>query len=173
MTDVTPEEFDLVGALEGTTYPTKSVQLYLNSKAVSDFNALEEEAALLGENDTERNNEILAEQRVLREKILNSVLNIELVGVPRSVIKAITKKAEATTKDQDERADIINREILTRNIAKITNHAGQSAPLTEEAIAALWSKLGQEASQTLLMASSAVNFESLRYENIVTDPNFS
>ena len=173
MTDVTPEEFDLVGALEGTTYPTKSVQLYLNSKAVSDFNTLEEEAALLGEAETERNNEILAEQRVLREKILNSVLNIELVGVPRSVIKAITKKAEATTKDQDERNDIINREILTRNIVKITNRAGQSAPLTDEAIATLWSKLGQDPSQTLLMASSEVNFEALRYENIVTDPNFS
>lgn len=43
---------------------------------MSDFNALEEEAALLSEDDSERNNEILKEQGELREKILNLVLNV-------------------------------------------------------------------------------------------------
>lgn len=95
------------------------------------------------------------------------------MGLPRQSSRRSRRRLKPPLKDNDERADIINLQIITRNITKITNHAGASAPLTDEAIATLWGKLGQDASQKMLMASSEVNFEVLRYENIVTDPNFS
>ena len=173
MTAVEPETFDLSAALNGTSYPAKTMPMYLNIKAVAEYHDLEDEAALLGVDDTERNDEILAEQKELREKILNSMLNIELIGVPRSVIKAITKKAEATTKDKSEVSDVIDRALLLRSVTQITNRAGQVAEVTEEGVDLLLSKMTKEVYDELVKTMWELSFDSMRYESTVTDPIFS
>ena len=175
MTVETAETFDLVGALEGTSYPTKVVSIYLNIQAVSEFHALEEEAATLTAKDTERNDEILAEQGVLRDKILASVLNVELIGLPRSVVKAVVRKLEVGSKNTPQ-ADLdekINRALLVRSVAKISNHTGATAEATEENIDALLGKMTEEVYGKFIKAMTELSFESMRYETIVTDPNFS
>ena len=175
MTVETSETFDLVGALEGTTYPTKVVSIYLNIGAVGEYHALEEEAATLLPSETERNNEILAEQAALREKILTSVVNVELIGLPRSVVKAIVKKSENGTKNlpRNEVDEKINRALLLRSIAKITNHQGAMAETTEANVDALLDRMTEEVYSQFIAAMTALTFESMRYEQIVTDPNFS
>ncbi|MFA5387653.1 MAG: hypothetical protein WC322_04705 [Candidatus Paceibacterota bacterium] len=174
-TAVEAETFDLVAALEGTSYPTTTVPIYLNIKAVADFHNLEEEAAALTDSaeDVERNDEILVEQAALREQILNSMLNIEMIGVPRSVIKAIGKKIEATVKDKTLINDKVNRAILIRSITKVSNRVGQTAEATEEAIDALIEKMTNEVYDSFIEAMWKLSFESMRYESTVTDPNFS
>lgn len=172
---VEPGTFDLVAALEGTSYPTTTVPIYLNIKAVADFHALEEEAATLSdsEEDTARNDEILVEQATLRENILNSMLNIDMIGVPRSVIKAIGKKVEATEKDKSLVNEKVNRKLLARSITKISNRTGQVAEVSEEAVDALIEKMTEEVYGKFIDAMWKLSFESMRYETTVTDPNFS
>lgn len=120
-----------------------------------------------------RNDAILVEQKSLREKILNSTLYVELAGLPRSVVTAITRHAEATIKTEAERVDHINRTLLTRSIVKITNHEGQVAATTDEAIEVLLTKMTTSVFGEFLRTMNELSFEVLRYEGSVTDPNFS
>lgn len=175
MSEISADSFDLLGALEGANYPTKTVPVYLNMRAVKEYKDLEEEAALLGtdEEDAKRNDAILVEQKSLREKILNSTLYVELAGLPRSVVTAITRHAEATIKTEAERVDHINRTLLTRSIVKITNHEGQVAATTDEAIEVLLTKMTTSVFGEFLRTMNELSFEVLRYEGSVTDPNFS
>lgn len=169
------ENFDLLGALEGTSYPTKTLPLYLNMNAVKAYKELGEEAAVLtnSEEDAKRNDEILTEQAELREKILNSTLYVELQGLPRSVVGAITRKIEATVKNETDRTEAINNALIVRSIVRITNHAGQTAPLTDEALETLLSKMTASVSMQFLSTMNELSFAALRYEGKVTDPNFS
>lgn len=165
--------FELLDAMKGINYPEKTVTVYLDYAALEQIVELEDQASRLAAGDDELNDALLAEQNALREQVEASAININLRGLPRSVINAITRHIEATVKDPTERQNQTNQKVMVRSIASISNSEGELADTNEDEIAEFLEALPSNVWVNLMRAMSEINFSAREYEGKSTDPNFS
>lgn len=165
------ETFDLLDAVTGISYPETTVSLYMNLAAIRNLEAIDE--ALKVANGEEEENELFSRRSELLEAVRKSALHIELKGVPRAIVSAMTKKIVATIKDRNEQADTINKQFLLKSIVKVMDSEGREANFDDEALEKFLGALREPDYDRLLQAANELSFQTLKYENKVTDPNFS
>lgn len=166
--------FDLLSAVQGISYPTSVVSIYLNVKAIRDLEAIEDALrAINPETEEDEETSLLAEREALLEQARKSAVHIEIQGVPRSILNAIVKQTMAKVKDRVEQAETVNEKLLLRSITKITDSEGRSANFDDEGLKALFKAMREPDFARLVDSVNELSYTTLKYEERVTDPNFS
>lgn len=149
----TSETFDLVSVLNGTSYPTEDVKVYLNGAKAHELNALVEEIDELEKLAGEAGNDggitespekqeldaqiedLKARRKQVIEDISSSALTFSLRGLApeqwRIIGKTWRRKIKPASKAEDDVLDAeelrnlkINAELLSTSIVKVTNAQG-------------------------------------------------
>lgn len=167
------ETFDLIDAVTGASYPESTVTIYLNLPAIRDLEVVDADLRALAEGDEEGETALFEKREELLEAARKSAIHIEMKGLPRSVVNVITKKTLAKVKDKLDQAEAVNREFVVKSIVKIVDSEGRKAEFDDEALHKFLGALRDPDWNRLLDAANRLSFETLKYEQKITDPNFS
>lgn len=167
------ETFDLIDAIQGVSYPESTVTLYMNVPAIRELEVVEADLRALPEGDEEGENALFEKRAELIEAARKSAIHIEMKGLPRSVVNAMTKKAIAKIKDKNEQAEAVNKEFVLRSIVKIVDSEGRKASFDDAGLMKFFESLREPDWEKILGTANELSFQTLKYEQKVTDPNFS
>lgn len=142
---------------KGIERPKVETVIYLDQEALYAFGA---------EEDDDKKIE-------LKKQVEASGLTFELQGLPRAAVNAVVRSKTAKISDEDERADAINIELLTRSITSIKNASGELVSSTDDSIKDFLSAIPQQSFLKLVTALNQLEFDSLRHEDELTDPTLS
>lgn len=136
--------FDLIGALEGRSYPQEDVDVYLDEGVAHEIELLEETMKVLAmHGDAEGHAELEARRDELAEKVRNSKVIFTIQGNSREAKNDIRDEwlARCLEKDlvtpklpQNQHAEELAVLTTAAQTIKITGPDGSEVPLTEEVI---------------------------------------
>lgn len=101
-----PITFDLIGAIEGTTYPETEVRFYFDARAAQQIHGMNKRLTLLGAlGRTEEYEELEPQFFQAIEDLKDKEYIVTVRGVPREVKKAWVAKAQAKHPDKKPNKD--------------------------------------------------------------------
>lgn len=174
MSETVTETFDLLDAIQGVSYPESVVTIYLNPAAIKEIESFDSQLENVDpETEVDEENALFEKRAELIEAARKSAIHIGLKGIPRAIVNALTKHVIATVKDKNEQANEVNRQFVIRSIVGITDSEGRKANFDEDNLNQFLQALREPDWERVLGSANELSFRTLKYEQKVTDPNFS
>jgi hypothetical protein len=160
--------FSVLEAIQGTAFPTDEVTIYTDAASAYEISVLE--TRISEERDTDKANELSAQQAVLRDKIKASALTFTLHGFAPEIVHAINDSVAAKHNVEDTDTGPAAREAnfryLAESIQRIVSADGSvdSHHWTFEEIEALEKAIPSEEFGRLMVKMEEVAFAALVFE---------
>lgn len=188
---VSPVTFDLFAPEESVEYPTDSVVLHRNRKALYELSKVEEKLSRALDPDVAATLEEAANG--FRDEVKKTDLLVELKGLPATVVQSIESSVPApniprpsdsatveelavweqqATEASDERMAAINMRIVEAMIVQISDSQGRVAGHPGERTREWFESLPAESRSKLLSKVRELSFSSLEIDVETESPGF-
>lgn len=164
---------NLTDIIAGITYPEKTVIIPTDFQSLSELGDLELSLANLS-NDQEKEQEELTKARAeLVNRIQESTWTFTLRGLPSSLAESVARSKRAKIKDPQERINAFNRELIVLSTVKVVGPGDEPVDFAADSLNAFLDAVPGDVVKKFQNTVDELSGDSLRYEILVTDPNFS
>lgn len=162
---------NILDAIQGVTYPEKSILVPTDFKSLGRIGDLELEIAALknGEDSTE----LTKEQASLILAVKETSWEFTLRGLPSSVVDSIMRAKRAKIKDAAAQNKEFVRELIITSIVRVKNYADEEAEFDKESLGKFLDAIPEDVYRRFSDTTDQLSGDALHYEYTVTDPNFS
>lgn len=162
---------NLLDAIQGVTYPEKTILIPTDFKSLNRIGELELEIAAL--RNGEDSVDLVKEQAELVLKVKETSWEFTLKGLPSKVVESIMRAKRAKVKDAIQQNKDFVRELIVTSVVKIKNHADEEAEFDKDSVGAFLDAVPDDVYRKFSETTDQLSGDSLKYEYTITDPNFS
>ena len=160
--------FDVAEAAKGRSYPSKDVKIYTDEQSAYEADLIEQRIAL--EEDVEKVNELDAQRKALRDKVLATEQVWHLRGIDRRVRRSAEKSAVKKGKEGEDEAEWRIFGYIAGMLIRVTHTASGSVQeklWNAEDIGDILDSLPDEQVGKITDAVTELVFGGLRFDALV------